>query len=429
MRFYSKIICLIVVSVLFVSGCGKKPEQQNKLVVWHWLNDRKDALDQLAEKYTEQTGIEVEFKLFFPPDIYAQKVIAAARAGNLPDIFGILAEKLTIASFVQAGHIPNLLPYMNADYGRWKNSFYPQTLDVVSFQENNTYGAPAGIYGVPIDTAIMQFVYNKALFKKSGIDPDTPPTTINEFINYANVIRKDSHVYGFTCGWGESWMLNCLVTEWAINVMGEEKFLKTISGEIPYTDEEWIEVFSLFEKLRRSGILAPNVTALYNKESEDSFARGKAAFSFNGSWSVNVYRQLNPSLDYAFFPLPAVSTKHPVKVWGGGGSSFMVNAKSPRKEKAINFLKWITAQQQQKFLAKETNNLPAIRLSKEDLPEMLQTTIDDLGKSTHPNVWPHNEDSRVIEALNKGLQQVVMGIKTAQQIAKEIQEVNIRVSK
>jgi hypothetical protein len=46
---------------------------------------------------------------------------------------------------------------------------------------------------------------------------------------------------------------------------------------------------------------------------------------------------------------------------------------------------------------------------------------------THPNVWPDNEDSQVIEVMNQGLQQIVMGIKTPEQLAKEIEEKKQRV--
>ena len=73
---------------------------------------------------------------------------------------------------------------------------------------------------------------------------------------------------------------------------------------------------------------------MINKESEDAFSKNQAAFSFNGTWAVNVYKQLGLNMDYGFFPLPKISDRFPVKVWGGAGSSFMVNAHSPNKEEA-----------------------------------------------------------------------------------------------
>ncbi|MBD3263786.1 MAG: extracellular solute-binding protein [Candidatus Omnitrophica bacterium] len=164
-----------------------------------------------------------------------------------------------------------------------------------------------------------------------------------------------------------------------------------------------------------------------NKESEDKFSKGEAAFSFNGSWAVNVYNQLNPELNYAFFSLPRVSEKYPVRIWGGAGSAFMVNAASPKKEEVIDFLNWLTSKKQQVYLVKETNNLPAIKECDNALPEILAPLSEHFDMLTHPNTWPRNENSRVIEVLNKGLQQIVMGIKTPEEVASEAQRVKERV--
>jgi len=419
-------VWVLVLSIL-LGGCAPQKPKENKIIVWHWLNDRKDALNKLAADYKAKTGVEVEFKLFSPADIYSQKVIAAARAGNLPDVFGILGEKRTLGSFVKAGHILDLTPYMKENSAEWKERFYPKTLEVVTFNSGNTFQVKEGIYGAPIDTTVINFVYNKSLLKDAGIDPSNPPKTFDAFIDAAKKVKGTKNVSGFVCGWGEGWLLDCLATEWAINLMGEDKFFKTIKGDVPYTDKDWVEVFSYFSKMRDSGMLSANITTMINKESEDAFSKNQAAFSFNGTWAVNVYKQLNPDLDYGFFPLPKISNNFPVKVWGGAGSSFMVNAHSSNKEEAVKFLKWLTEKEQQEFLIKETNNLPAIKNCDEALSPILKTLLESLTILTHPNTWPYNEDSRVIEVMDKGLQQIVMGLKTPEEVAKDIQEVKNRV--
>lgn len=429
--FSLKTVAFFVICALFLGACsqGKKEQQTNKLVIWHWMTDRQEAFEELAQVYQAQSGIEIEFKLFFPPDIYSQKVIAAARAGNLPDIFGILGEKKTLASFAKGGYIVNFSNAMQANDSEWKNSFYPQTLATTVFDKNNSYGVNEGIYGVPIDTTVLQFIYNKRLCKKVGLNSDQPPKTFKELISFAKKADKKEGVSGFVCGWGEGWLLNAVATEWAINLMGEEKFLDTIKGKVKYTDPDWIKVFSLFEEIKNAEVLAPGIATMINKEAEDAFSKDKALFSFNGSWSVNVYKQLNKDLDYAFFSLPKVSQEFPVKVWGGAGTSLMVNNKSPMKEEAVKFLKWITAKDQQITLVEKTNNLPAIKGCQEQLSDVLKELMNSFTELTHPNVWPKNEDSRVIEILNRGLQQIVMGLKTPQQIAEEIQKVKERVSR
>ena len=430
LSFLMKGMFFVVFLAAVFSGCVPSSKtRENKIVIWHWMVDRQSAFSELAKEYESQTGTKVEFKLFFPPDIYSQKVIAAARANTLPDIFGILGEKKISASFIKSGHVLNMTPYMEADGEKWKDRFNSQTLKVDTFPDNNPYGVPGGIYGVPIDTTVLNFVYNRELFKKAGLDPDNPPQTLDEFINDAQIVKDKLGVDGFVCGWGEGWLLNALAAEWAINIMGKDKFLKTIKGEVSYTDKDWIKVFSFFSRLKDSGILASGIATMTNKEAEDAFSKNKAAFSFNGTWAVNVYAQLNSHLDYAFFLLPKVSDKFPVKVWGGAGSSFMVNSLSPNKDKAVSFLRWFTDEKQQMFLIDKTHNLPAIKGCNEYLPGVLKAATKAFGSLTHPDVWPQNEDSQVTEVINRGLQQIIMGIKKPAEVAKDIQKTKERVSR
>ncbi|MCM8773498.1 MAG: extracellular solute-binding protein [Candidatus Omnitrophica bacterium] len=425
------LIIFIFPLIIVFQGCtlNKKEttKSQKSVVIWHMMVDRQKAFEELADKYAEERGVKVEFKLFFPPDIYSQKVIAAARAGNLPDIFGILGEKKTVASFIKAGHIANLTSYLKENNDEWRNRFYPLALNVTAFQPNNVYGVEEGFYGIPLDMMNVQWVYNRDLLKRAGINPDEPIIYFDQFVNIAKSVKEKLGVSGFVCGWGEPWLMYSLCTEWAINLMGEEKFFLTLKGKIPYTDPDWIKVFSLFERLRNEGVLADNIVTIINKEAEDSFSKGEAVFSFNGSWAVNVYRQLAPELNYGFFPLPRISDEFPVKIWGGAGFSFMVYPRSPKKELAIEFLKWITDVPQQEFLVKATNNLPSIRGCEGVISGHLGDLFDDIDCLTHPNIWPYEEDSRVIEIIGKVLQQIVIGIKTPQSAAEEIQNTKNRV--
>ncbi|MBN3041206.1 MAG: extracellular solute-binding protein, partial [Candidatus Omnitrophica bacterium] len=139
------LLVLIITFFTFIQGCKTPPQQTsaNKLVVWHWMTDRKEAFDALASKYKKLTGIDVEFKLLFPPGTYSMKVTAAARAKTLPDIFGILGEKETVATFIRAQHITNLTPYMTENSEEWKKRFYPQTLSVSTFKSDNSSRVPA----------------------------------------------------------------------------------------------------------------------------------------------------------------------------------------------------------------------------------------------------------------------------------------------
>ncbi|MGE5307519.1 MAG: ABC transporter substrate-binding protein [Deltaproteobacteria bacterium] len=390
------------------------------------MTDRQKAFEQLAREYERQTGVKVTFELFAPPDIYSQKVRAAAQGNNLPDIFGILGEKRDFASFVRAGFVLDLTAYMDADAGAWKKMLVQKAVDTNSFSAGNGFGVRPGIYGVPLDMTAIKMVYNKDLLARLGGDPRNPPSTLEDFLALAPKVREQG-LQGFVTGGAELWMMDCLAGNYAFNIMGRDKVLRTLKGEVPYTDPDWIKVFEVFSQMQSAGMVTPGVVTMINKTAEQLFANGKAVFALNGSWGVNVYKGMNPSLDFGVALLPRASGANPMSFWASAGSSFLVNGRSQKKEKAVAFLKWLSGAEQQVFLSSATNNLPANRDAAKDMPQALAGFARDMGQATHPNTWDMSEFPEVIEALDKGIQSLVIGEKSPEQVAREVQRVKDRM--
>lgn len=424
MRF--KNVFLSTFILFSVLGCSaQKLDSKPTISIWHWMTDRDPTFQELAKKYETLTGVKVNFELYAPSDAYSQKIRAAAQGTNLPDIFGILGEKSDFASFVRAGHILDLTSYMEADNNRWKNTFFPKALVLNEFIPQNSYGINPGIFGVPIDIMTIQMVYNKKLFTQLGLDSTRPPETLQQFLDIGAKIQA-AGMQGLVSGWGEVWMIECLASNYAFNLLGKDKVLATIKGEVSYTDPDWIKVFTVFKQMRDSGVLAQGLVTMINKTAEQLFANEKAVFAFNGSWCVNVYKAMNPGLEYGVMQIPEASDKYPMAIWGGAGSSFMVNARSKHKEEAVKFLIWLTRQDQQAYLAEATNNLPANKNSLLKIPETLAQFARGMDYATHPNVWGVSEFSLVAEVFERGIQSIIIGEKTPEQVAREVQEIKER---
>ena len=420
------VFCLFLFPFLIVGCTAKKSAKATpKLIVWHWMSDRQQAFEELAQKYEASTGVKVDFELYAPSDIYSQKVRAAAQGENLPDVFGILGEKRDFASFIKGGHVLDLTPYMDANSYKWRNSFFNKALALNEFTEGNSYGVNAGVYGVPIDIMTIQMVYNKDLFKELGLNPENPPANLAEFLDIGKKV-KQANVQGLVSGWGELWMIDCFANNYAFNIMGKDKVLATIKGEVPYTDPDWVGVLNVFKEMRDSGILSAGLVTMINKTAEQLFANGKAVFAFNGSWCVNVYKAMNPNLNYGAMLPPKAWDQYPMAIWGGAGSSFMVNARSKNKEEGVKFLRWFSDEQQQAYLSEATNNLPANKQSASNISEINTQFALGLDYATHPNAWGVSEFPMVIETWDKGIQSIILGEKTPKQVAAETQAVKER---
>lgn len=423
MRKFSFFCPFLILVALF--GCSNPLKASNKIILWHWMTDRNDTFEKLAQQYKQETGIEVSIQLFAPSDAYSQKIIAAGQANALPDIYGILDKKSIVADFIKAGLVADLTDDMNADGAKWKNSLFDKALADKSFDVGNIYGVKTGIYGVPIDVTNLQMLYNRKLLAKAGIT--TPPQTWEEFIKDAQMLKRVG-ITPFVSGWGELWLIDCFASNYAFNIMGEGKIFDTFRGKVKYTDPDWIRVLSIFAEMRDKSVFMDGIVTKGNKYAEQDFALERAAFAFNGSWCVNVYHDMNPNLDYGVVPPPPISTVYPLKIWGSAGSSFVVNASSSNKDKAIAFLRWLTDKNQQVVLSKETNNLPSNKQALSIISPILGDFAHGMNSSTHPNIWPLNEDPLVSEAFDRGIQAIIIGEKTSEQVAQEVQAVKDRQS-
>jgi len=413
--------------LLGLSACSSKKSgaDANTVLVWHWMTDREETLHKLAQQYTQLTGVPIQLELYAPSDAYSTKVRAAAQTSTLPDVFSVLGESRDVSSFINSGHVANLDEAMNADRKAWRKQFFAKALANTAFQEGNQFGVTPGQYGVPIDVTNIQLIYNKDLFAKAGLNPEKPPRTWTEFLQAIRTL-KAAGIQGLVSGWGETWLIQCFANNYAFNILGEKKVLDTYRGKVPYSDPDWIRVFSLFEDLRKENALVSGVVTMVNKTAEQIFATQKAAFALNGSWCVNVYKGMNPNLSYGAMLPPAASSQYPMRIWGGAGSSFMVNAKSAKREKAIAFLKWLSEPTQQAILSTETLNLPANRASLDKIPTVLATFASQMDNTTHPTQWPVVEIPTVNEAFEKGIQSILIGEKTPEQLGRELDELKAR---
>jgi ABC-type glycerol-3-phosphate transport system substrate-binding protein len=406
---------------MVVAGCSRNQGPvKGEIVFWHWMTDREDALQELAERYSKEKGVKIRLELYAPSDAYASKVRAAVQTKTLPDIFGVLGESRDLASFINSGHIADLAAAMDAEGGAWRKTFFPKALATTSFEAGNQHSVKPGLYGVPIDVTNMQMLINEEHFEKAGLDPKKPPQTWEDFIAAWRKL-KAAGAPGLVSGWGETWLIDCLANNFAMNIMGEKKVFDTFRGRVPYTDPDWIRVLALFDEMRKEELLVSGIVTMNNKTAEQTFANGKASFAFNGSWCVNVYKGMNPDLKFSAMLPPRIVKSNPMRIWGGAGSSLMINAHTPNLEESIQFLKWLTAAEQQSRLSKETMNLPANRTAVGDLPPALASFAAKMDSTTHPSQWPVTENSTVIEAFDKGIQSILIGEKTPAQVASEVQ--------
>ncbi|MDR1418423.1 MAG: extracellular solute-binding protein [Endomicrobium sp.] len=418
MNYFKLIIFLSLVFVFFVS-CGKNSEDISlnaDIVVWHWMPEKQKVFDELARKYFQETGITVIFKKYFPKDVYRNKISIAQTSNELPEIFSLLAEKNEIASFIQEGFIANLSEDLSKD--SWKEVFFLEALVKNYYKSGNKWGIEPGIYGIPLDMQSLAIFYNKDLFVKADINPNAPPVSWQEFIEIGKKL-KQANIKPFISGFAQGWFIESFAKFYEMTVLGEEGILKTIDGGLAYTDEQWIKIFSLFKNMLDNGFFAPTIITTTNNEAEKEFASGKSAMIFGGTWALPMYINNKLNINIGIFLPPPLAKNIKVKSFIDGKTYFYVNQASTNKQKAIEFLKWLTQEPQQIFLAQETLSIPSNKNIHIGLHEIVSTFYQNMKDAYRPLL--KQESWQVANYFNTNLQAIIIGEKTPIEAAKDIQ--------
>lgn len=429
----SKLVSIFIsVMLIFtlISGCSKpqtEPSAQKQgekvtITIWHYLNDRDKLMKEFAQEYEKKTGVHVDFQLY-SGDQMGSKIQAAAQAKTLPDAWTGVGLKPALSKLIEGGYVAkvnDLIP----NFGNWRNKFPQNVLDQISFTQGDGFNVPPGTYGIPLDVNNMQFLYNKELFKKAGLDPDNPPKTWNEFLEYGKKL-KEAGITPFATGIG-TWVGFSLLEPYEWAYLGPDKLKEARAGQITFKEAGFEKVLNLLVEMRDAKMFAEGVATMDLPTAEQMFVNGQIAMIFDGSWAIGVFNSMNPNFkDYGvFFPPKDDRASYPALIPGGIGAYFVVNNDSKHLKETVDFLIWLTEKDQQIKYANESFNLPANKDAIDPNKLLPQTAAfaKEMDK-VNPGM-PPIKNPRAEEVLGKGIQMIVMGQKIPPEVVKEMDEAN-----
>ena len=125
-------------------------------------------------------------------DSTVTKALTAARGGKPPQLSVILS--VDMFTLIDEDVIIPFDELASSDEDKeWLGSFYP------AFMENSQTGGKT--YGIPFQRSTPVLYWNKEAFAEAGLDPETPPTTWEETIEFGKkLVKKDSD--GNVSQWG-----------------------------------------------------------------------------------------------------------------------------------------------------------------------------------------------------------------------------------
>jgi len=356
MRVNRRLLFVLMIAVIIMLPLSGVSAQKAVTIKWWHISTGEPGLPYyqgLADAYTKLHP-NVTFEITpLENEAYKAKMTTVMQAGDPPDLFHSWGGAV-LWTYAKAGLTRNIAPELNADKSAWKDSFAAQSA-------LELYGQKGEYYGEPMDWGAVGVFYNKALFKKEGLDPAKPPKTGTEFLAAVKTL-KGAGITPMAIGEKDKWPGHFIWVYLAVREGGQDAFLAAYNRTGKFTDAPFIKAGEDLKALVdlepfQSGFLA----ATYN-DAEAVMGNGQAAMEVMGQWSPSVQASSSTSTkgigdDLGWFPFPSVEggKGDPTDVFGGG-NGIAVGKNAP--DEAVDFLKFATSKENQIAGAKASVTTP-----------------------------------------------------------------------
>lgn len=336
-----------------------------------------------------------------------------------PDVFftwsGEFAKK-----FIAANAVLDLTGEMDADGGAWKNSFMQAGLE--------PFSAGGKIYGAPLRINGKFFVYNKEIFDKLNL---TEPKTWNEFLELCEKI-KESGTVPIAFGDQYPWAACHYITGFNQKMVPQDVRMKDYgktTGE--FTDPGYVKALDLFKELNDKGYFNEYPNSVSHDMANTSFAMGECAMIYV---ELEEFKSVNDNLEgtpWGFFPMPDIEGEvGEADFLTGAPDGFMISATTKHPKEAADFLKYLTNQENAQKLVEELQwPSPVIgAVNENNSPGYLVKGMKAVEEAKGMALWLDTDiDSRISDVYLPGLQDLLNGDVTSQNLMKKVQDIAAQV--
>ena len=319
-----------------------------------------EAFYEMGDKFTEMTGIEIEW-IEVPSSDWGTWITAQYAAGTEPDIAWSVSK-----DYYDQGKLMDLTDYYNAENpfnGKtWIDCFTENALTNVYSNDGKDMICTAMTY------ASVNLYYNKDVMNALGLGTE-PPKNYTEMIEMMKVAKEDGTYIPMSVmnstGWNLTWIeddfmdalfdgtdiverLDIIVPNGYLDCC--EAMLGLKAGVIDYEDPRFEEYFTLMKDL----------TQYFNEdfnsaswEYEGLFNDSKVLFNFNGGWYPGQVIQNGYTVNYGATKKPYVDNEYSeygvsegfLGAAPAGEATFFVSQKAAdegRGDAAVKFLQFMT---------------------------------------------------------------------------------------
>lgn len=351
---------------------------------------------------------------------YSTKIQAQAAVNEIPDIFFLKGS--WVSNFANNDLLMPINDYL--DQYEHKDQFRKGVFDAATRDGN--------IYGIPNQLSITSVVfYNEQMWKEIGYDrfPDNW-----EDIYKAAEKFNEKGISAIALGNKDKWPAESSIlstmgdrftgTNWTNSIIARD-------GSAKFTDPEFVSALDQMQNIAANKVFNPDFNIISNAQAEEYYAQGKAAATIDGHWALsyllsNASEEVLSQTKVAILP-PVDGGKGDNNTISGGAGWYVAlnkNLEGAKLDAAMDFLFSTAGYDFSRVYAEKYGMTGPSLIEGTDLTQFPQLTQDFAaltGSLTFTPIYDMLMEGSIIESMNTGLQEVLNGTKTGQELAAQLQ--------
>ncbi len=310
------------VTVFFVT----QPVEERLVVIGPWAGAEMDAFMPVLRAFTNETGIEVEYRIERQEDLRTILPTSFAAEETPGDVIFMVASSIR-EEYGPDGHAMEVSEFVD-------EASFLGALDPVK-KDGNLYG---GVYTGKIKPG---FWYRQSFFTANAL---SVPTTYAEFVTLLADISAVSGIENaIVSGDGVGWPLSDVTEHFIATYGGAQMHIDLTEGTLSFTDPTVRDVFETYlVPLLEAGYFSEPLT--WDSTALDGWWAGDYGLYFMGSWITGM---VDDPGDLGVFSLPPEAGAETGMVFGG--DHFFIPTYTTRVAEARWLFEWLSSAEAQEI--------------------------------------------------------------------------------